>query len=194
MQVEGERTLIPSQPKKNQFREGWGQDEMGSWRDWTDFLQGMAIINPLNWSKTEETFRKKQISRVNQCSISPWEQPGGSIGMGTPRGRHVLLGREGEAAGEQLRRGPGRKMNVLGFPGDDRNLEGSFVQRAGGTKPLWVFISHGWGRGALLCSGALLRNFHNPSALMGSELPWRGAGIWGFCVGCAEQLHALHDT
>lgn len=85
-------------------------------------------------------------------------------------------------------------MNVLGFPGDDRNLEGSFVQRAGGTKPLWVFISHGWGRGALLCSGALLRNFHNPSALMGSELPWRGAGIWGFCVGCAEQLHSLHDT
>lgn len=41
---------------------------------------------------------------------------------------------------------PRKKMNVLGFPRDDRKLEWNFVkmgeQRAEGTKPLWVFMSH----------------------------------------------------
>lgn len=116
MQVEGERTLIPSQPKKHQFRESWGQDEMGSWRDWTDFLQGMAIINPLNWSKTEETFRKKQISRVNQCSISPWEQPGGSIGMGNPRGRHSSAGQGRRSSRRTIETWPRKENECVGFP------------------------------------------------------------------------------
>lgn len=151
--------------------------------------------------QTEKAFRKKQIYRVLKSESVLRKSMGGSWGIRRVGKllRKARFGGQGRGSSRRtIEVWPREKMNVLGFPRDDRNLEGNFVkmggQRAEGTKPLWVLMSHQCGRGALDCSGSLLMSFHNPSCFMGSDLPCRITGIWGLFVSFAEQLHPLHDT
>lgn len=73
----------------------------------------MAIINPLNSCKLKRPSRKKRDlqseSVLHKSMGEDWEAAGESSGVGNSCGRHVLVGKEGGAAAEQLRCDPGRK-------------------------------------------------------------------------------------